>query len=131
MKWEAGTLEAVGYKEGREVARHAVKTPGEVSALQISYFESGKPAAKNDLLIVYVSLVDKDGTLVFGENRREVTLRVRGGVIKGPDHVTAEAGIASFLVQTGEADKLTLKAESEGLGTQKTWTLGNSDMNAR
>lgn len=131
VKWEAGTLEAVGYKEGREVARHAVKTPGEVSALQISYFESGKPAAKNDLLIVYVSLVDKDGTLVFGENRREVTLRVRGGVIKGPDHVTAEAGIASFLVQTGEADKLTLKAESEGLGTQKTWTLGNSDMNAR
>ena len=77
VKWEAGTLEAVDYKEGREVARHAVKTPGEVSALQISYFESGKPAAKNDLLIVYVSLVDKDGTLVFGENRREVTLHTQ------------------------------------------------------
>ena len=77
VKWEAGTLEAVGYKEGREVARHAVKTPGEVSALQISYFESGKPAAKNDLLIVYVSLVDKDSTLAFGENRREVTLHTQ------------------------------------------------------
>ena len=59
------------------MARHTVKTPGEVSALQISYFESGKPAAKNDLLIVYVSLVDKDGTLVFGENRREVTLHTQ------------------------------------------------------
>lgn len=123
VKWEAGTLEAVDYKEGREVARHAVKTPGEVSALQISYFESGKPAAKNDLLIVYVSLVDKDSTLAFGENRREVTLRVQGGVIKGPDHVTAEAGIASFLVQTGEADQLTLEAASQGLTAQKTWTL--------
>ncbi|MBU3814765.1 MAG: glycoside hydrolase family 2 protein [Candidatus Bacteroides intestinipullorum] len=77
VKWEAGTLEAVDYKEGREVARHAVKTPGEVSALQISYFESGKPAAKNDLLIVYVSLVDKDSTLAFGENRREVTLHTQ------------------------------------------------------
>lgn len=59
------------------MARHTVKTLGEVSALQISYFESGKPAAKNDLLIVYVSLVDKDGTLVFGENRREVTLHTQ------------------------------------------------------
>ena len=127
VKWEAGTLEAVGYKEGREVARHAVKTPGEVSALQISYFESGKPAAKNDLLIVYVSLVDKDGTLAFGENRREVTLRVRGGVIKGPDHVTAEAGIASFLVQTGEADQLTLEAASQGLTAQKTWILNDTN----
>ena len=127
VKWEAGTLEAVGYKEGREVARHAVKTPGEVSALQISYFESGKPAAKNDLLIVYVSLVDKDGTLAFGENRREVTLRVRGGVIKGPDHVTAEAGIASFLVQTGEADRLTLEAASQGLTAQKTWVLNDTN----
>lgn len=127
VKWKAGTLEAVGYKEGREVARHAVKTPGEVSALQISYFESGKPAAKNDLLIVYVSLVDKDGTLAFGENRREVTLRVRGGVIKGPDHVTAEAGIASFLVQTGEADQLTLEAASQGLTAQKTWILNDTN----
>ena len=127
VKWEAGTLEAVGYKEGREVARHAVKTPGEVSALQISYFESGKPAAKNDLLIVYVSLVDKDGTLAFGENRREVTLCVRGGVIKGPDHVTAEAGIASFLVQTGEADRLTLEAASQGLTAQKTWILNDTN----
>lgn len=125
VTWEAGTLEAIGYCESREVARHAVKTPGKVSDLRLSYFESGKAAAQNDLLIIYVSLVDKDGTLAFDENKREVSLHVQGGVIKGPDHVTAEAGIASFLVQTGETDKLTLEASSQGLSAQQTLTLSN------
>lgn len=111
VKWESGELKAVGYKDGRKVAEQTVCTPGRAEAIDISYFESGVPASRNDLLIVYVSLKDARGTGCFGENGQQVKLEVTaGGELRSPQQVNTEAGVASFLVATGNASTLTLKA---------------------
>lgn len=116
VKWEKGELKAVGYKKGKAVAEHVVRTPGEACNLKIGYFESGKPASNHDLLIVYVRLEDENGTICFGENMREVSLEVLdGGRISGPSRIKAEAGLASFLVKTDMRRSLVLRAFSEGL----------------
>lgn len=98
---ERGVLKAVGYHQGKKVAEYTVKTPGVPERLDITYFESGKPATKNDLLIVYVRMLDKQGVLC-PVNGIPVELSVQGGEIVGPTSYPLEAGVASFLVRTGE-----------------------------
>ena len=102
----------MGYINGHEECRQTVITPEKSVKLEISYFEKGKPAATNDMLIVYVSIKDKNGTLCISDNSK-VTLTVGGGgEVVGPASINAEAGIASFLVRTGEESELILKAQS-------------------
>ena len=125
VEWQTGKLEAIGYHGGKKVAEHVVRTPGPVSSMDISYFESGKPAATNDLLIVYVKLTDENGILAFGENSREVTLSVEGGTLMGPSSIKAEAGIASFVVQTDREKRLVLNAASEELTARKELRLAS------
>ncbi|MEI3154385.1 MAG: hypothetical protein V8S95_04215 [Odoribacter sp.] len=45
------------------------------------------------------------------------------GLWVGPGHYDTEAGIASFLVATGEMGTLKLNASGEGLRSQKTVRL--------
>lgn len=113
VNWERGELKAIGYKDGKAVAEHVVRTPGAVEAMDITYFESGVSASCRDLLIVYVNLKDLQGTGCFGENNREVKLEVlQGGELRGPATIKAEAGVASFLVATTDSPMLVLKAVS-------------------
>ncbi len=124
ISWEKGELKAVGYKEGRPVAEHTVHTPNEPARLNIDYFESGYKASRNDLLIVYVQLQDKQGTVCFGENEREVSLEViYGGELRSPATIKAEAGIASFIVATNDTKKLKLQATSGTLKLARTMKL--------
>ena len=112
INWHKGKVAAVGYINGYEECRQTVITPEEPAELEISYFKKGKPAATNDMLIVYVSIKDKNGTLCISDNSK-VTLTVGGGgEVVGPASINAEAGIASFLVRTGEETELIMKAQS-------------------
>lgn len=110
ITWETGELKAVGYIQGKKVVTTVVHTPGEITDLEIGYFESGRPAVAGDLLIVYVRLKDKKATLVPW-NGLPVSLEVVGGQIVGPACVNTEVGVASFLVQTDKERKILLKAE--------------------
>ena len=124
VNWERGELKAIGYKDGKAVAEHVVRTPGAVEAMDISYFESGVSASCRDLLIVYVNLKDLQGTGCFGENNREVKLEVlQGGELRGPATIKAEAGVASFLVATTDSPMLVLKAVSGNLETMRKLKL--------
>jgi beta-galactosidase len=107
VDWEAGTLKVIGYVGGHKVATETVRTPQTPEHLSIGYFEEGRPAAKRDLIIVYVRLEDKNGTLC-PINGEKITLTVEGGKIMGPETVETEAGVASFLVRTGDDGKLRL-----------------------
>lgn len=116
VNWERGELKAIGYKVGKAVTEYVVHTPGEVVAMDITYFESGVPASRHDLLIVHVNLKDSQSVGCFGENMREVTLDVlQGGELRGPAKIKAEAGVASFLVATADSPVLVLKATSGNL----------------
>lgn len=124
VNWERGELKAIGYKDGKTVAEHVVRTPGAVEAMDITYFESGVSASCRDLLIVYVNLKDLQGTGCFGENNREVKLEVlQGGELRGPATIKAEAGVASFLVATTDSPMLVLKAVSGNLETMRKLKL--------
>lgn len=118
VKWQQGELRAVGYRAGTRVAEQKVQTPGQPRQLSVSYFESGKPAARRDLLIVYVSILDQHGTLCLEENT-PVSLSVEGGRIRGPQTYHAEAGIASFLVETYENRVLKLTARAGNMEAGK------------
>lgn len=118
----AGRLKAVGYCGGRPATETEVATPGEPVRLAIDYFESGRPASRRDLLIVYVALADGQGTQV-PLNGRPVSLKAEGGEICGPAHVETEAGVASFLVRTGDARRLKLQAVSDDLSAQRRFLL--------
>lgn len=101
-------------------------TPGNVDIMEISYFESGCPALRNDLLIVYVNLKDINGTSCFGENSRNVCLRVlNGGELRGLSVVKAEAGIASFVVSTSNEAILEIQAVSGRLESIKKIRLNS------
>lgn len=113
LQWQAGELRAVGYVQGRPVAEYTVRTPGEAARLGITYLEEGVKASPCDVLLVYISLLDEAGTLCFGENRQEVSLRVvSGGELRGPSVVKSEAGTATFVVATDDAKALVLQAAS-------------------
>lgn len=116
IRWQAGTLTAIGYENGREVTRTAVTTPGQPDRIALSYFESGEAAERNDLIIVYVSLLDANGTLC-PINDIPVTLSAEGGTVIGPTTYNTEAGIASFLVQTSDARRLNLQASCREMTT--------------
>ena len=122
---EKGELKAIGYANGVRVAEYIVRSPGPPSKLDISYFESGCAATKDDLLIVYVSLKDNQNTLC-PLNNISINLSLRGGKIIGPTHYQTECGIASFLVRTGKASKLRLEASGMGLKQQKIVKLEDS-----
>jgi beta-galactosidase len=110
--WQSGEITAIGYINNTEVCRHIVHTPGQSAKLAISYFESGKPATKNDLLIVYVNVEDENSILCISDLSVISLSVLKGGKVLGPSEIKAEAGIASFLVRTNDDDELVLKAGS-------------------
>ncbi len=104
-RFEAGTLEAVGFIDGREAARHSVRTPGAVERLELRVDESGKSFAAGgaDVAFLHAELRDAHGTLVPGawEN---VFFGATGDIeLIGANPFSSEAGIASILVQTAVA----------------------------
>lgn len=124
INWEKGDLKAIGYNGGKIVAEHIVSTPEELTAIELSYFESGTLASTDDLLIIYVRLNDENGTLIFDENEKNVRLEViEGGTVIGPSSVKAEAGLASFIVKTDCSEKLKLKAFCGNLEAKKVMKL--------
>ncbi|MGM0532803.1 MAG: glycoside hydrolase family 2 TIM barrel-domain containing protein [Bacteroidota bacterium] len=123
IKWQEGTIKAVGYLGKKAVCEDVVKTPGQPEKLVIDYFESGKEAKNDDLLIFYAKIKDENGTLCV-EDTSEVNLRVEnGGEIIGPSKIKAEAGIASFLIRTDKSSKLKISAKSRSMKTFKTINL--------
>ncbi len=125
IAWEKGRLSVIGYMDGKPVSTHKIETPGVPANLTIDYFESGKQASVNDVLIVYVKIKDVNATLCV-KNASEIVLKViEGGEIVGPDKVNAEAGIAAFIVKTNNVSQLILSASSAFAHKKKMIALKN------
>lgn len=122
IQWQSGNLKAVGYNKGKKVVESHVSTPLQPQQLKIEYFESGYPATQNDLLIVYVHILDKKGT-ICPINDSIVHLNVEGGEIIGPNSFQSKAGIASFLVRTHKAEALSIKAHTKRLSARRKINL--------
>jgi beta-galactosidase len=116
--YEAGTLTAKGYNNGRVVASAEQKTTKEAAKLVLDVDYSGKNlvAGQNDAVFVYVSVTDDSGTVV-PDATNEVNLTVQGAAeVIGNTTVKAEAGIAGFLIRAGDKKgPVKLQASSAGL----------------
>jgi beta-galactosidase len=101
-RFEPGTLEAVGYIGRRAVTRHTVRTPGSVARLDLRVDEASRPFAADgkDVAFLHAELRDASGTLV-ADAWENVFFGATGDVtLVGANPFSAEAGIASIVVQT-------------------------------
>ena len=116
--FESGSLRAVGFIDGEVVAEAERNTPGEPSAMQLEYDRSGKnlTAGQNDVVFVYASVLDENGTVVPNAEP-EVHFKVEGDAeLIGYNPIEAEAGIATILLRAGESiGIITVQAFSDGL----------------
>jgi beta-galactosidase len=60
LKYVPGTLEAIGYKNGKRVLREVVKTTGESASLQLVSLKTALKANGEDIAIITVSVNDKN-----------------------------------------------------------------------
>lgn len=100
--FRSGTLEAVGYVAGRQVARHVVRTPGAIDRLTLAFDLSGRPPdrERKDDIFCYASLRDAYGTVVPDAWENVAFGATGGATLVGANPFSSDAGIASILVQT-------------------------------
>jgi beta-galactosidase len=140
VPWEAGTLKAVGTKNGQEVVTLEVSTTGEAAALVLTADRTTLAADRRDVAHIVVEIRDEQGRRVpRAEN--EITFRIEGeGVLIGVDngdpqshddykanHRKAFDGLCLAIVQsTQKAGQITIGASSPGLGSRSVTIAGEA-----
>ncbi len=118
VAYQPGALTAKGYIKGKLVNTTKCKTPETPYAIKLTTDYSGKKlvAGKNDMVFVYATVVDKNGTVV-PEAKDIIKLNTAGNAeVIGNNEVAAEAGIAAFLIKAGtKPGKIQLSASAKGL----------------
>jgi beta-galactosidase len=136
VKWQPGTLKAVGYKNGKAVSEEIIKTAARPSKIKLSI--DGEPLAnlKNDIVQVRISTSDSLNVFYpYGENRTYFNV-FGAGKIKalgngspvdveqhvGPNHRKAFYGLTrAFIESTDNTGGINLLASSI-LGEKKQIT---------
>jgi beta-galactosidase len=117
-KYEAGKLTAIGYIGGKKVTEHTQQTPGKAAKLVLRADYSGRPlqASVNDVVFVYASITDANGT-VIPDASNQVSFTLEGDAeIVADTTVAAEAGIAAILVKAGkQPGNIKVQAQSQEL----------------
>jgi beta-galactosidase len=110
-----GTIKALGYINGKIVAKHSISTPSVPDHLTLRVDESGISPTRNDIIFVYAYINDSNNNIVYNDNR-EVTFNIEGATLIGPAKVNAQAGIATALVRTGNSSsEISITAIANGL----------------
>jgi len=124
-KFTPGVLKAVGIVNGKEIMKTEIKTPESPVALKLWIDESGKkPEANvNDVVFAYIAAVDKNGTIIptFSDNI-DITITGDAKVMNYKKIVKAEAGIATVLLQIGDAkEAITIAGKTNALDREITF----------
>lgn len=114
----SGKLEAKGLIGGKEMVKTERNSPKTAAKIILSVDLSGKElqAGKNDVVFVYGSVVDSEGT-VIPDDKRAIKFSVEGDAEFISDNPrNAEAGISTILLKAGETSgNILIKATAEGL----------------
>ncbi len=123
--YQAGTLLAEGYVNGKKVAQHTVSTPGEAHHIEVFTLDYPiRPIADgSDMIPVYFKICDREGTLVNSSDAEiHITVQGAGSLIGGGierlgiSHQRVEGGIGFAFIRTAQkAGKITVSAEAEGI----------------
>jgi beta-galactosidase len=118
--FEAGELKAIGYQNGKIVAKDAVNTAGKPTQIKVSYDKSQKTfkADGADVIFVYATICDKNGYTVHDFDSAVNFSVIGDAKIIGENPIKAEAGIATILLQAGNTKGIIqVKAQSDRLTT--------------
>ena len=117
-KFKPGTLTANAFIDGKAVATDSVCTPSQAAAIRLEVDLSGIPINTEfqDVVFVYASIMDENGTLVKDANDF-VEFVVEGNAkLIGDNPAQAKAGIATILLQTNGLEKaILIKASAADL----------------
>lgn len=100
VPYEKGYVEAIGYIDGKEAARHKVCSYGQPSKLRIVPDDGYAPlkANANDFIFVDVDILDENDNLVYN-CFDSVEVSVENGFIVGPSTLNAIAGKATVMLK--------------------------------
>ncbi|MBV8251438.1 MAG: DUF4982 domain-containing protein [Chitinophaga sp.] len=115
-----GTLKAIGLAGGKPVTDYSISTPGKPAKIQLEAGINGKPfQAGGDMIFVYAHITDEKGQLLW-DTHQPVNISITGDArLLSPATVDAEAGIATFIVQSGESkNAIIVQATAGGLKSQ-------------
>ncbi len=131
VKYEAGELRVVAYKNGKKWAEDVMKTTGPAAKLMLKPDRATINADNQDLSFVTVTVADKNGLLVpRSKNRIRFSLSGPGEIVAvdNGDATNLESfqsqersafnGLCLVIVRAkaGQAGQLRLKAQADGLG---------------
>jgi beta-galactosidase len=140
VKYRAGTLKAVGYKNGQPVCSQIVQTTGEPAKIQMAPDRTEIAADGSDLSYIEVRVTDQDGKICPEADRNLIHFEVVGeGEIVGVSNGSATnhdapkgkqvhsfRGLCMVIVKSNKkAGAIQVQATSEGLqeATTKVLTL--------
>ena len=114
--FQKGTVEAIAYRNGQEVAREQMRTPEEPKALQLTTDDPEIVGDGEDISKMVVYAVDANGTVVPNEDRR-INIDVQNGRLLGMTPVHLEGGRIAFYVQAreGETGPIAVRVSADGL----------------
>src|SRR5262249_47632183 len=87
--FQAGTVETIAYRGGREVAREKMRTPEEPKALQIATDDPEIVGDGADVTKLIVYVLDANGSVVPNEDRG-INIEVQNGRLLGLNRVHLE-----------------------------------------
>jgi beta-galactosidase len=129
VPYQPGELRAIGLINGKEVAKTTLKTAGEPKEIRLTADRSKIRADRNDLSYITVEVVDRLGAVIpNAEVPIHFTITGAGELaatgssapndassFRVPLRKTYEGRCIAILRPTGDAGKITLKAEADGL----------------
>jgi beta-galactosidase len=77
IPYTPGSIEAVGYNDGKEVARHKLVTSGKTDNCTLTVSRHSLSANGTDVAFIELTLTDKDGNKVSTDDRK-VTVNIEG-----------------------------------------------------
>jgi len=103
--FEPGSLRAVGYIGGREVASHERGTPGVIAEMKLRFDTSGRSFATTgkDALFCYADLQNKEGTIVPTAEFPVFFGTTGAARLMGCNPIASEAGTATVLLESDTA----------------------------
>ena len=117
--YQKGNLRAEGFIKGKKVSEQIVKSAEQASSVHLHFDESTVKINPDypDVVFVYASVVDANGTLVSDATPLvEFSLEGENATLIGQNPIAAEAGIATILVRTKNLKKpIKIKAKSTNL----------------
>lgn len=129
LKYESGKLVAKGYFKDGKTIEVEKQTAGKPYAIKLKLDTEGRVFKANgtDILVVYATVVDKNGTPVHGSNHLiQFSIKGDGSVIGDDANINAnpmftEYGVAPALIRAGNTvGDITVSAKCKGLKSAST-----------